>query len=272
MVTFPGLGIELKLSPIAISILGIDIYWYAILIVGAIILSLLILKRTTQNTEIKYENILELVVYILPIGFISARLYYVLFNIEYYYKSPMQIFNIKSGGLAIYGGIIGGAITTYIYCKKKQINAMELLDQIVPVLALSQGIGRWGNFFNIEAYGTETNNIFRMGIIEEGIYKEVHPTFLYESITDFIIFVILIILNKKRQKTGETTLVYLILYSFVRFFIEGIRIDSLMLYNIRISQLLSLLIFVVSCNILTYKVIKRHKSVKNIRNWHTKNW
>ena len=265
MITFPELGIELKLSPIAISILGIDIYWYAILIVGAIILSLFILKQTTKKSEIKYENILELAVYVLPIGFISARLYYVLFNMDYYYRNPIQIFNLKSGGLAIYGGIIGGAITTYIYCKKKQINCMNLLDQIVPVLALSQGIGRWGNFFNIEAYGIETNSILRMRIMENGIYKEVIPTFLYESIADLIIFVILMILNKKRQKTGETTLVYLILYSFVRFFIEEIRIDSLMLYNIKISQLLSLLIFAVSCSILSYKTVKCRKIIKNIK-------
>ena len=187
-------------------------------------------------------------------------------------SKPLEIFNIKSGGLAIYGGIIGGAITAYIYCKKKQIKIIPLLDQIVPVLALSQAIGRWGNFFNIEAYGAQTNNIFRMGILENGIYKEVHPAFLYEAIADFIIFIILITLNKKRQKTGETTLLYLILYSFVRFFIEGIRIDSLMLYNIKISQLLSVLIFVVSCSILANVVVKQHKSVENKGFWRTKNW
>lgn len=265
MITFPSLGIKLKLSPIAISILGIDIYWYAILIVGAIILSLIILKTTIKNTQIKYEDILELAVYVLPVSFISARIYYVIFNLDYYYYNPVEILNLKSGGLAIYGGIIGGAITAYIYCKKKKINILELLDQIVPVLALSQAIGRWGNFFNIEAYGTETNNIFRMGIIENGIYKEVHPAFLYESFANLIIFVILIIINKKRQKTGEATLIYLILYSFVRFFIEGIRIDSLMFYNIRISQLLSLMIFVVSCSILIYKVIKCNKINKKIK-------
>lgn len=263
MITFPEFGIELNISPIAISILGIEIYWYAIFIIGAIILSLAILKITTKNTEVEYDNILELSIYMLPIAFISARLYYVLFNLEYFFQNPMEIFNIKSGGLAIYGGIIGGAIVAYIYCKKKQIKITPLLDNIVPVLALSQSIGRWGNFFNIEAYGTQTNSIFRMGIIENGIYKQVHPTFLYESIADFIIFLILITINKKRQKIGETTLLYLILYSFVRFFIEGIRSDSLMLYNIKISQLLSLLIFVVSCSMLSNVVVKHRKNIEN---------
>ena len=272
MVTFPSLGIELKLLPIAISILGIDIYWYAIFIVGAIILSLIILKLTTKNTQIKYENIIELAVYMLPIAFVSARIYYVLFNLNYYSHNPLQILNLKSGGLAIYGGIIGGAITAYIYCKKNKINFLAMLDQLVPVLALSQAIGRWGNFFNIEAYGSITNSFFRMGVIENGTYIEVHPTFLYESIANLIIFAILLTINKKRQKTGETTLLYLILYSFVRFFIEGIRIDSLMFYNIRISQLLSLLIFVVSCSILLYKLIKYRKTTENTEKWHTKNW
>ena len=158
MVKFPGLGLELQISKIAISILGIDLYWYAILIALAIILSLLILKIMCREGNIKFENILELTVFMLPIAFICARLYYVVFNLDYYLNNPIQILNIKSGGLAIYGGIMGGAITTYIYCKIKKINFIELLDKLVPVLALSQAIGRWGNYFNIESYGTETNN------------------------------------------------------------------------------------------------------------------
>ena len=261
MIKFPGLGLELQISKIAISILGIDIYWYAILIVLAIILSLLILKRTCREGNIKFENILELSIFMLPIAFVCARLYYVVFNLEYYLTNPIQILNIKSGGLAIYGGIIGGTATTYIYCKIKKISFVKLLDKLVPVLALSQAIGRWGNFFNIEAYGTETNIFLRMGIIENGIYKEVHPTFFYESIADFIIFIILMIMTKNKVKTGKITLTYLLLYSFTRFFVEGLRIDSLMLYNVRISKVLSLVIFVISCSILCFQVIKNRKSI-----------
>lgn len=262
MVTFPELGLEFNISKIAISILGINIYWYAILIVGAIILSLIILKLNNKKEKVKYETIIDLSIYLIPICFLCARLYYVLFNLEYYIKNPLEILNVKSGGLAIYGGIIGGIAVTYIYCKLKKINFLSLLDQIAPCLALGQAIGRWGNFINVEAYGSETNSLFRMGIFENGIYKEVHPTFLYESIADFIIFIILIILSKKRQKTEERTLIYLILYSFVRFFIEGIRIDSLMLNNIRISQMLSLIIFVISCSILIYNNKKNKKMSK----------
>lgn len=263
MIKFPGLGLEFNISKVAISILGINIHWYAILIVLAIILSLIILKLNSKNEKVKYEDILDLAIYLLPTSIICARLYYIAFNLEYYITNPSEILNLKSGGLAIYGGIIGGAITAYIYCKIKKLNFLSMLDQIAPALALSQAIGRWGNFINIEAYGTETTNLFRMGISENGIYKEVHPAFLYESIADFIIFLILLKIGKKRQKSGERTIIYLMLYSFVRFFVEGIRIDSLMLNNIRISQILSLSIFVVTCSMLIYNLIKNRKPAKN---------
>lgn len=264
MITFPGLNLEFNISKIAISILGINIYWYAILIIFAIILSLIILKLNNSKEIVKYDTIIELSIFLIPIAFICARIYYIIFNLEYYIENPIEIINVRAGGLAIYGGIIGGILTIYIYCKIKKINYLNILDQIAPCLALGQAIGRWGNFINIEAYGSETNNLLRMGIFENGTYKEVHPTFLYESIADFIIFVILITLGKKRQKTGERALIYLILYSFARFFIEGIRIDSLMLNNIRISQILSLAIFVISCAILVYK----HKKDKKISKTH----
>lgn len=141
-----------------------------------------------------------------------------------------------------------------------------MLDLLVPYLALGQSIGRWGNFFNIEAYGTQTNLPWRMGIFENGIYKEVHPTFLYESLATFILFIILYKINTKNNTLahkfeGETTLIYLIFYSFIRFFIETIRTDSLMIYNVKISGLLSAVIFVSSCLIL-YKKNKKCKTKK----------
>ena len=137
-----------------------------------------------------------------------------------------------------------------------------MLDYIAPGLALGQAIGRWGNFINQEAYGTQTNNCLRMGIIENGQYVEVHPTFLYESIATFLIFIILLLLSKKRKFRGEITYVYFILYSFVRFFIEGLRIDSLMFYQFRVSQLVSLALFITFLIILSYSVIKCRKKGK----------
>lgn len=271
-VIFPSINLELNIKRVAFSIFGIDIYWYGIIIALAIMIALLILKLQDGKFGIKFNTILDLAIYLIPISLICARIYYVLFNLQQYTNNPLKIFNLRDGGMAIYGGIIGGLITCIIFCKKRKIKILNMLDYIVPVLALGQAIGRWGNFINIEAHGTETNSIFRMGIIENGTYMEVHPTFLYESIITFFLAILLLNIkdsekikkdSKKqliRKYPGQVTFIYLIVYSFARFFIEGIRTDSLMLFNFRISQILSMAIFVVSCLILTYKELKHKKS------------
>ena len=271
-VIFPSINLELNIKRVAFSIFGIDIYWYGIIIALAIMIALLILKLQDGKFGIEFNTILDLAIYLIPISLISARIYYVLFNLQQYTNNPLKIFNLRDGGMAIYGGIIGGLITCIIFCKKRKIKILNMLDYIVPVLALGQAIGRWGNFINIEAHGTETNSIFRMGIIENGTYMEVHPTFLYESIITFFLAILLLNIkdsekikkdSKKqliRKYPGQVTFIYLIVYSFARFFIEGIRTDSLMLFNFRISQILSMAIFVVSCLILTYKELKHKKS------------
>lgn len=263
MVTFPGLGLEFNIDRVAFNIFGIDIYWYAILIVSAILIAFLILKINNKKCNIEYKDILDLSIFLIPISIICARLYYVIFDLEYFLENPSQIFNIRDGGLAIYGGIIGGVITCYVFCKKRNIRFLDLLDYLVPCLALGQAIGRWGNFVNIEAHGVQTDNLFRMGIIENGHYIEVHPTFLYESICTFLIFIILMFMTKRRKFAGELTYIYLILYSFERFFIEGLRTDSLMLFSLRISQVLSLVIFVFSCIMLIINITKLRKMSKN---------
>ena len=271
-VIFPSINVELNIKRVAFSIFGIDIYWYGIIIALAIMIALLILKLQDGKFGIEFNTILDLAIYLIPISLICARIYYVLFNLQQYTNNPLKIFNLRDGGMAIYGGIIGGLITCIIFCKKRKIKILNMLDYIVPVLALGQAIGRWGNFINIEAHGTETNSIFRMGIIENGTYMEVHPTFLYESIITFFLAILLLNIkdsekikkdSKKqliRKYPGQVTFIYLIVYSFARFFIEGIRTDSLMLFNFRISQILSMAIFVVSCLILTYKELKHKKS------------
>ncbi len=270
-VIFPSINLELNIKRVAFSIFGIDIYWYGIIIALAIMIALLILKLQDGKFGIEFNTILDLAIYLIPISLICARIYYVLFNLQQYTNNPLKIFNLRDGGMAIYGGIIGGLITCIIFCKKRKIKILNMLDYIVPVLALGQAIGRWGNFINIEAHGTETNSIFRMGIIENGTYMEVHPTFLYESIITFFLAILLLNIkdsekikkdSKKqliRKYPGQVTFIYLIVYSFARFFIEGIRTDSLMLFNFRISQILSMAIFVVFCLILTYKELKHKK-------------
>lgn len=235
-VVFPLLNLRLNVNPIMFSIFGIDVYWYAFLIVFSIILGIIICKKNEGKFGIKFDNILDLLICVLPISIICARIYYVVFSLNSYMQSPFEIFNIRDGGLAIYGGIIGAVITILIYCKKKKISALDVLDYVAPCLALGQCIGRWGNFFNVEAHGGITNSIFRMGIIENGNYIEVHPTFLYESIGTLVIFIILMVLQRKRKFKGQITYIYLVMYSFIRALIENLRTDSLMFMNFRVSR------------------------------------
>ena len=247
----------------AFELFGIPIAWYGILIVTGMALAILLCRLYNGRFGIKFEDILDLAVWVLPISIICARLYYVAFSWDYYSENLQNIFRIKDGGLAIYGGLIGGLITIIICCKIKKKNPLDITDYIVPTVALAQSIGRWGNYINIEAYGYETNFPLKMEIIEAGITKYVHPTFLYESICTLAIFIILSIISRKRKFTGEITYLYIILYGLARFFIEGLRTDSLMLFNVRISQILSLLLFIVFTGILIYKLYKQKQLSKN---------
>lgn len=261
IITFPGIGITFNVSKVAVTILGRPITWYAIFIVVAICIAFIFYKKRDGLYKIKFADVFDLSLYLIPISFLGARLYYVLFNLDYYLKNPADILNISKGGLAIYGGIIAGAITCYIFSRKRKIDFLNLLDYLIPPIALGQSIGRWGNFVNIEAYGTETTNILRMGILENGIYKEVHPTFLYESFATFIIFLFLLFYQKKRNFRGEITYIYLCFYSFARAIIEPLRIDSLMIGKYRISHVLSIAILVILLPFLSKKVKNLHNKL-----------
>lgn len=260
-VTFPLFNLTLHIKKIAFTIFGIDIYWYAILIVSAMAIAILIFKKRDGLYGIKFNSIIDLLIILIPISLISARIYFVIFNLNYYLSNPIQILNTRNGGMAIYGGIIGGAITCYVFCKKKKIDILNLMDYLAPALVLGQAIGRWGNFINIEAYGEKTNLPWRMGIYEMGEYIEVHPTFLYESLACFAIFAILLIMKNKRKFKGQITCTYLFLYSLERFFVEALRTDSLYFKGVKISQLLSGLIFIITVVILVEKII--YKPEKN---------
>ena len=256
-INFEGLGLNLEINRVAFEIGSIKIYWYAIFIISSIAIALLFCKKDDGKYNIKFEQILELALFMLPISIICARLYFVIFKVDYYMQNPTEIFNIRSGGLAIYGGIIGAISTIAVYCKIKKIKILDVLDYIAPYLALGQAIGRWGNFFNGEAHGTATNSIFRMGIIENGKYIQVHPTFLYESICTLIIFIILFTKRNKRAYLGEISYIYFCLYGIARAIIEGLRTDSLMLGNIRISQILSIILSIIFGSILIYKKVRK---------------
>lgn len=249
---------------VAFEIFGNSIYWYGILIVGSMILGIIWCKLHDGRYGVKFDDLLDLAIIMLPIAIICARLYYVIFSLDYYINNPSEIFSIKDGGLAIYGGIIGGVIVISIFSKIKKIKLLDITDYIVPIVALCQSIGRWGNYINIEAYGYETNLPLKMEVIENGVVKYVHPTFLYESICTLGIFVLLSILSRKRKFSGEITYLYIICYSFIRFLIEGLRTDSLMLFNFRISQILSLALFIVFSIILINKKYKQKQMSKNV--------
>ena len=262
MINFPGLGLNFNVPQIAIKIFGVNIYWYAICIVLGIVVALIICSESKEKFNVKFDFLFECIMYAILCGIFGARLYYVLFNLDYYLENPTNILKIRNGGLAIYGGLIIGVIVIIIKCKKNKVNVLDFLDYFAPFVALAQSIGRWGNFFNQEAYGTETANIFRMGIHTENGYQEVHPTFLYESISTLIIFLILRKMQKNRKFKGQICYSYLVLYSGIRMIIESIRIDSLMWGNFRISQVLSIAIFVIFGIMLLKKYIKYNKIEK----------
>ena len=251
LVKFPGLNMEFDVPRIAFELFNINIYYYAVCIVLGIVVALLLCKFSKEKFNIEFDKVLEIMFWTIIIGFIGARFYYVIFNLSNYLQEPSKILNFRDGGLAIYGGIIFAGIYIFIKCKKDKIIFLDFCDCIIPFVAIAQSIGRWGNFFNKEAYGYETTNIFRMGIYNAyGKYLEVHPTFLYEAFSTLIIFIFLRILQKNRKFSGQILYVYILLYSFIRIFIESIREDSLMFLEFRISQILSVMFFVISLVLL----------------------
>lgn len=254
-ISFPNLYLQFSISRIAIQIGNIKIYWYAIFIVLAIILALYIYKKQNGKYGIFFKDILNLSLWVLPMAFIGARLYYVLFRLKYFLENPMEILNIQAGGLAIYGGILAGFLVVILFNRKYQIDLLNLLDYIVPCIALGQAIGRWGNFINGEAYGITTDIFWKMGIIENGQYREVHPTFLYESLATLLLFFFLQHKSKHRKWKGEITAWYMVGYGTARMVIEGLRTDSLYLGILRISQWISILLVIMS----SYWIYRNHK-------------
>ena len=246
VVTFPGLNLSFTFSKIAFTVFGISVYKYAVCIVLGILVSILLCGLNKEKFGIDIEFILENSILGVVFGAIGARLYYIMFNLEYYTNNPSEILNLRNGGLAIYGGLIFGAIAIIINCKIQKKNILNFFDCIIPFVAIAQCIGRFGNFFNVEAYGYETTSFLRMGITTLQGYTEVHPTFLYEAVSTLIIGVILIIMQRKRKYSGQILLLYCMLYGLIRMFIEGMRTDSLMFFNFRISQILSIIVLIIS--------------------------
>lgn len=252
-ISFPGLGdISFHINRVAFNLFGFPLHWYGIIIATGFLLAVLLGMRVSKKLGINPDDIIDLVLYAAPISIICARLYYVIFSGDsMYLEDPMEIVRIWHGGLAIYGGIIGAIGTTFVFCKIKKINALNVLDFGLPYFALAQAIGRWGNFVNQEAFGGQTDLPWGMtgNVIQEYLSVNfpnldpkipVHPTFLYESLWNFGVFAFLIWFRKRKKSNGEVFFLYLILYGVGRMWIEGLRLDSLMLGSTRISQIISI--------------------------------
>ena len=242
-------------NPIAFTIAGIDIRWYGILIGVAFLLAIYISYLRAPKFGIVQDDILDLTIFLIPCSIIGARAYYVIFSYDNYRGNFIQMLNLRAGGLAIHGGIIAGVIVSYIVAKRKKIKFSNLADLIMPQVALAQAIGRWGNFFNSEAHGGPTNLPWAITVYGE----KVHPTFLYESIWCFFIFIFLIFLSNKIKFNGQIALLYAMLYSFERFWVEGLRTDSLMIGQFRQAQVLSLVVFILALSAYIYQVRKYKK-------------
>lgn len=253
------------MNPIAISIGPLTITWYSICILTGIILATILISKEAKKYNIPTSFITNLVFWCVVFGLIGARVYYVLFNLDYYSLYPIEIVKIWNGGLAIHGGIIAGLITLIVYCKKYGVNILKMTDIAAPALLLAQGVGRWGNFFNSEAHGGIVTRSFLESLhlpefIINGMHingNYYHPTFLYESIFCLIGFFVLIGFRSiKKTKLGNTTALYLIWYGILRFFIESLRTDSLMLGSLKMAQVISIIMVIIGIVMLIITKIK----------------
>lgn len=260
-----------QVNPIAFRLLGIPVYWYAIIIVSGIVLAVWLSSKEAVRVGLQADDVVDFMLWGLPAAIVGARLYYVAFQWQDYVNNPIEIIFTRNGGLAIYGGLIGGGLALFFFTRYRFISTWTFLDIAAPSVIIAQAIGRWGNFMNHEAYGPATTRQFLESIhlptfiIEnmniDGVYHQ--PTFLYESAWNVLGFIVLLLLRRKKNflKEGEVFLSYIIWYAFGRFFIEGLRTDSLYAFGgIRVSQLLSLLIFFAA--IVTLIIRRRNPSLK----------
>lgn len=280
---FPNLHIGIEHLVNHISIFGFPIAFYGMIIGCGMLLGLFVATKEYVRSGYKADDIQDFALWVIVLGIIGARIYYVIFEWDYYSKHLLEIPNIRQGGLAIYGGVLMALFTCIVYTKKKKLDFFPMADAGVLGLILGQAIGRWGNFFNAEAFGGYTDSFLAMRIkesivnpamINENVrshilllddisYIQVHPTFLYESVWNLCVFFFLLWFSKRKKFKGQVFLLYLGLYGFGRFFIEGLRADSLMLFGtgIAVSQALSLVLVFASV-ILQIFFLKKNSSAE----------
>ena len=251
------------MNPVALQLGPISIRWYAICIVSGLILAVYLSMKEAPRKKIDPDAIIDFILIAFPLAIVGARLYYVFFEWGYYSQHLSEIFAIWNGGIAIYGGLLTGALVLYLFSRRRLIEPIDFLDIAAPSVMIAQSIGRWGNFFNQEAYGAAVKSLnylpsfIRDQMYIDGSYRQ--PTFLYESIWNLLGFLLILILRRKPQflRQGEITAFYLIWYGFGRMIIEGMRTDSLMFAGLRVSQWLSMILILVGLAIIIYQRRKK---------------
>ena len=277
-ISFPGLGIdEFEVNPIAISIGNLEIRWYGIIICIGMLLAVAYVMFRAKQRNISIDDVIDIALVIIPCGIVGARLYYVIMEFDRYLytdgdfwknlgQTLYNIIAVWEGGLAIYGGIIAGGIALVCVAKSKKLNTFTVLDMVAPAVMIGQILGRWGNFFNGEAHGGETDIFCRMGLWEKGEQIFVHPTFLYESLWNLVGFAIANVLYRKKKFEGEIFFFYIAWYGFGRMLIEQLRTDSLMVGVFRISQVVGFACFIVgtACLIVFANRAKAEKEAQTV--------
>lgn len=239
-----------KITRSSLTLFGLSLRWYGILIALGVFCAVVLACRRESRLGLKKDTTLDLALICVPVAIICARLYYVAFSWDYYSAHPAQILAIRQGGLAIYGGVIGGVCAGWIYCRVKKISFFKGLDLVAPSLALGQAIGRWGNFLNQEAYGEAVLNsrlqFFPVAVQIEGVWH--YATFFYESLWCAVIVALILLAEKKGffRRDGDLFAAYLMLYGLERALVEGLRTDSLYWGNVRVSQMLSIVLVVIA--------------------------
>lgn len=279
-IRFPHLGIEIEHLGKGVSVFGYTIAYYGMIIAFGMTMGFLVARWQAKRTGQDTEMYLDLALCDIVFAVIGARIYYVVFQWDYYKDNPIQIFNLRAGGLAIYGGIIAGVLTTFVFAKIRKVSFLQLVDTACMGLVTGQMIGRWGNFCNREAFGGYTDNILAMQLrrgdvadsyitqellehlvtIDGVDYIQVHPTFLYESLWNLVLLVILILAAKHKKYNGQIFLLYLAGYGLGRLWVEGLRTDQLLLWGTKIpvSQALSAGVVVFAILLLLYNEVRRH--------------
>lgn len=266
-ISFPSLDITMN-PPSSFTIGPLTIHLYGVIIAAGLMLAVLYACRRSREFGIKEDDVIDGVLWVTPFAIICARLYYCLFSWDSYADDPISILYIWNGGLAIYGGVIGAAIGVIVFCKIKKIKIPALLDLVALGFLIGQAMGRWGNFFNREAFGCRTDSFFRMGLLNSitGTVSYFHPTFLYESVWNVIGFVMLHFASKHRQYDGQIALGYAAWYGLGRTFIEGLRTDSLYLGVFRVSQLLAAVTCFAALVVLVWQMFRPHDPARLLVN------